>query len=443
MLTIGQSECASVAESGRGALLLAAAHRGSEALVGALLDAGEPVWVVDRRANSPLHFASRAGYAAIVRRLLDAGASAGTYNMDRQSSTELANIGGHAIIADLFRAQVTSRGELAQAAMDGDLSTVQRLALETDPESVRRADPGGEWPLALASRFGHDAVVRVLLQAGAEVNALGVDGTSALFAAAETGQTACITLLLTHWADVHLTEHPKAKTPFLHACHSGHVDAARLLLGSSASLDGHTITGWRPLMFAAGNGLTELTRFLIDTKAQLDARGPGGGTALHLASKNNFLADARELLLAGADANLRRSEGDLPPLMLAAANGNAGVCACLLQHGAERDAELDDGTNAAMRACECAMAGPARTLFRLGVDPDARRSSDQRTALMLAAQSGDVDCVLACLSFGAQLLLKDGSGKTALQIARLAGERAKEAVDILEAEEQEQQYISA
>ena len=61
-----------------------------------------------------------------------------------------------------------------------------------------------------------------------------------------------------------------------------------------------------------------------------------GATALHYAAQRGHLSIIHELLLAGADPNARRRNGDAP-MHSAVSSGNADVVDLLRQHGGACD----------------------------------------------------------------------------------------------------------
>jgi ankyrin repeat protein len=89
------------------------------------------------------------------------------------------------------------------AAALGDEPRV-RAMLDADPQRIRESRPWGKRPLSAAIDFGHDAIVRLLIERGADPNwGEGADAPrgSALHAAARAGNRAVVELLLDHGAD--------------------------------------------------------------------------------------------------------------------------------------------------------------------------------------------------------------------------------------------------
>ena len=80
-----------------------------------------------------------------------------------------------------------------EAAKNGDLHRLQRLAAEQGSEVFDRCDdtPEGYFPLYWAACKGHVDVCSYLVQQGADVNKTLRTGSTSLHAAADRGQYAC------------------------------------------------------------------------------------------------------------------------------------------------------------------------------------------------------------------------------------------------------------
>lgn len=96
--------------------------------------------------------------------------------------------------------------EILRAAKKGNTAVVAGL-LQQDPELARITEDDGTTPLHCAAWKGHAAVAELLLDAGADVNALNQDGHyggTPLHAAAHGNQKAVAELLITRGADLTL-----------------------------------------------------------------------------------------------------------------------------------------------------------------------------------------------------------------------------------------------
>lgn len=107
--------------------------------------------------------------------------------------------------------------EIIKAAKSGDAERVSAL-LAHDKSLVKARDKDGSTPLHCAVWKGHQQVVALLLEAGADVNAQNENdhwGTTPLHAAAHANQGAIAQLLLDHGADVQATDR-EGRTPMFH-----------------------------------------------------------------------------------------------------------------------------------------------------------------------------------------------------------------------------------
>jgi serine/threonine-protein phosphatase 6 regulatory ankyrin repeat subunit B len=200
--------------------------------------------------------------------------------------------------AEVERPDFNGRTALAWAAIQ-DHPAVAKLLIDAHAQ-VDRICPcsgylhGNLTPLAIAAYVGHAATARVLLAAGADVNARRVDGMAPLALAAESSRQPLIELLLERGAD------PNARdwkgNPVL-VIEARHVDAVRALIAHGADVNAKGKDGATALMAAAADGATDSLLALLDAGADLHARSEFGRTPLIVAVRNAE-ADAVRLLLA-------------------------------------------------------------------------------------------------------------------------------------------------
>lgn len=147
--------------------------------------------------------------------------------------------------------------------------------------------------------------------------------------------------------------------------------------------------GWTPLMYEADRGYGSSLRILFTYNPDPNLKSETGDTALMIACRKGNLSVFKELIIEFKLAN--------GTLDMNAVN-NEGKTALLLA------AENGNG--------ECVSG-----LANHGANPDLR-DKDGRTALIIAVQGRHTDCVASLLKNGANMLLKDNTGKSAFDYAR-------------------------
>jgi len=195
-------------------------------------------------------------------------------------------------------------------------------------------DTDGETPLMHAAERGHEAIVKWLLNAGADVNSRSKEGWTPLLSATGKGQEGVVKLLLNAGADVNLGN-KNSSTPLLCAVTQGNEAMVRLLLDTDeVDVDSMNGDGRTPLSCASSYGREAILRLLLDTdKVDVDSRDKVGRTPLSYASRKGREAVVRILLDTGkVDVNSRDRKGRTP-LSHASGNGHEAIVRQLLNTG--------------------------------------------------------------------------------------------------------------
>jgi ankyrin repeat protein len=175
---------------GRTALHEAVARR-DEAMTETLLEAGAPADPPDVLGLTPLLLAAQSGHVGLVRRLLAAGANPKAVDADKTGALSAAVASGKVgCVEVLLQAGVKLPGGkkhnlLARAAKRGNAAIVEVLARAGAP--VDAPDQFGNTPLIETAEAGHVAVVQRLIALGADVNHRNNHGETALIRGATLG----------------------------------------------------------------------------------------------------------------------------------------------------------------------------------------------------------------------------------------------------------------
>ena len=444
--------------AGPAAPLVDAAKAGNSAAATALLAKKVDVNAAEADGTTALHWAVRNDDAKLVDQLIRAGANAKAQN----------------------RYGVTP---IALACENGSAPVVERLIKAG--VSANTTGPLGETALHLCARTGKPEALRVLLTNGARVDTIeNWRGQTPLMWAAAEGNVDAMKLLIEAGADVNArstiivwerqrSEEPRDKwlppgglTPLLFAARDGKTASAKVLLDAGADVnivdpDRHTA-----LILALINGQLDVAALLIERGADVNMEDKVGQTALyaavdfHTVPASNRPApretddivsslDVIKMLLAkGArvDATLRAAlpyrtkldrggDGVLgagtTPLIRAGKAADVAVIKLLLDKGANAKAATRNGVTAIMMAANVAtreedMTGRSKTQkdiidsikLLMAAGADLKGSDTQgRSAIHGAAMWGLTDVVKFLRENGADINIKDKRGLTPLSYA--------------------------
>ncbi|RYN52528.1 hypothetical protein AA0117_g13366, partial [Alternaria alternata] len=189
---------------------------------------------------------------------------------------------------------------LYYAALLG-FSTVTRLLLDAGAEVNAQ---GGRYSNALqaASARGHEQVVKTLLNAGAEVNAQGGRYGNALQAASIFGHEQVVKTLLNAGADVN-AQGGRYGNALQAASIFGHEQVVKTLLNAGADINAQGGAYGNALQAASYGGHEQIVKTLLNVGADVNAQGGDYGNALQAASARGHEQVVKTLLNAGADIN--------------------------------------------------------------------------------------------------------------------------------------------
>ncbi|OCT70596.1 MIB E3 ubiquitin protein ligase 2 S homeolog isoform X1 [Xenopus laevis] len=260
-------------------------------------------------------------------------------------------------------------------AAQGDTAKVMEM-LQKYPDKVDIKNQG-RTALQVASHLGYMEVVKVLLQANANIDLRDDEGDTALHYAAYGNQAGVVRVLLSKGANTELLNNAKCTALYI-AVNKGFTEVVQVLCNPNCAINLQDSFGDTPLHYAitadfrsiieilsevpnidftvqnnqgfnllhhsALKGNVLAVRKILERARQLvDSKKEDGFTALHLATLNNHQEVVEILIKEGrCDVNLRNNRNQTP-LHLAVAQGHISLVHLLVTEGANVNAEDEDG----------------------------------------------------------------------------------------------------
>jgi len=171
--------------------------------------------------------------------------------------------------------------------------------LETHPKLAAAKLEGGETFLHLAAAKGQAAIVRLLLDKGADVHVADGRGSSAIVPAAGSGSVETVALLLDRGADPGMNA--SGEMSAIHkAAATGRVEVLRLLHERGVDVNLRLKSGTTPLHAAAMLGNRDAVVYLLENGADVNAQRDDGATPMDWAYGNGH-PEIRDLLRERAE----------------------------------------------------------------------------------------------------------------------------------------------
>lgn len=427
----------------------------------ALVKDGRDINVAESNGTTPLHWAVHYGTLDLARQLLDAGADVNASNhygsTPIMEAAVLADYGMMKLLlesgADPNTRNPDGQTPLMVVARSNQVDTA-RLLLEHGADVNARENWKQQNAVIWAAAQSQAGMLAVLLQAGADPNSRSMinprerqisqerrfqwrpaGGMTALVYAAREGCLDCVRLLVEAGADLDAGDAENV-TPLLTAVINMHFDAAKYLVEAGANVNKWSLRGENPIYSAVDvNTLphggypdrpsTDETSSLDMIRILLQA-GANPNLQLKLQPMYRHIKDDRgadRMLNIGATPLLRAAKGhDIPAIEL------------LLKHGARPDLANRDGVTPLMAAAGLSassidtrgdyatpLAGQnaKRSIEVLLANGSDIHLTDRngRSALHGAAGWGWDEAVEYLVQLGADLMARDNNGLTPLDVA--------------------------
>ncbi|MBU8922835.1 MAG: ankyrin repeat domain-containing protein [Bacteroidales bacterium] len=312
-------------------------------------------------------------------------------------------------------------GDIHTAIQDGDVARVKAI-LKADPDAINESAENRfkELPIHMAAQTGNVEIARILIEAGADVDAGDSDNSTALGIAAMRKHIDMANFLLEQGANINHRDR-KADTPLSFALYGSNEEMIQLLLDAGADLYFRSPEGETLLHRACQRGVLMMVEHLLESGADLDAQEQGGATPLGYAALSTNADIVKMLLEKGADPNPPTKEGHASPLIFATWRDAVDCARLLLEKDADTEVRAHGGMNPLMNAADRCSIEMLDLLIEHGAKVN-KTGENGETALMLAAANGKAEHVAALLKAGEKPDLgKDKGGRTALQLAAIRG----------------------
>jgi len=217
------------------------------------------------------------------------------------------------------------------AVSNNHLPFVQIL-LQNKEINVDIVNRNGSSPLLLAIDYGHSALVRLLISAGASVKQADKQGFTALHKAVLTGNMEILRFLVA--SDKSALDAPTAEqrlTPLHQAAFHGKTAAMKILLAADALVSPLSSNGTTPLHMAALKNHPKAMSLLLRKGADPDVQDNHKRTPLHYACLFGHIDAASVLCDAKCSVYIKDFKTNTP-LALAAGSGLEDLLKVLVSH---------------------------------------------------------------------------------------------------------------
>ena len=210
-----------------------------------------------------------------------------------------------------------------------DFMACARLLLAAGAEVNLNNQGAKATAMAKSAFYGNCRAVEFLIAAGADVNATTQDDVTVLIASVMNTEDncedlmerigslyvtefhrhdRCVKLLLAAGADVNAAD-TFGTSALMNAATNGYKECVRRLIGAGADVNGKDTTGKTALHFASQRLELDCADLLLKSGAVVNTTCHAGFTALHYFATSDSTHGVKALLLAGAHVNKTNSEG--------------------------------------------------------------------------------------------------------------------------------------
>ena len=344
------------------------------------------------------------------------------YFLDKGASIEKA--GGTDVYGNIMMAAAGSKFNNSNDKSPVDLTLLEKSAENSAKITemlIGKADKNiindsleGKTPLIIAVGNSYIDTAKILIENGANINAVDFEGWSALSYAVNNGDIEIAKLLLENKAKIKDELLIAIKSPIVESS----INIMKLLIDNKANINYTDENGFNPLNIAIESGDMELTKFLITNGANVNSLMQDGVSLIGYAIAQNNM-DLLQILIENG-ANVNYTGGDSwakTPLQTASRLGLDNVVRILLTRNADINAVDMNGNTALHTAALNSQLSVVKLLLEKNPSLDIQNKVGN-TALHLAVISGNIDIVGELVLKGANTRIRNNDGKYPRDIAR-------------------------
>ena len=344
------------------------------------------------------------------------------YFLDKGASIEKA--GGTDVYGNIMMAAAGSKFNNSNDKSPVDLTLLEKSAENSAKITemlIGKADKNiindsleGKTPLIIAVGNSYIDTAKILIENGANINAVDIEGWSALSYAVNNGDIEIAKLLLENKAKIKDELLIAIKSPIVESS----INIMKLLIDNKANINYTDENGFNPLNIAIESGDMELTKFLITNGANVNSLMQDGVSLIGYAIAQNNM-DLLQILIENG-ANVNYTNGDSwadTPLKTASRLGLDNVVRILLTRNVDINAVDMNGNTALHTAALNSQLSIVKLLLEKNPNLDIQNKVGN-TALHLAVISGNIDIVGELVLKGANTRIRNNDGKYPRDIAR-------------------------
>jgi ankyrin repeat protein len=300
--------------------------------------------------------------------------------------------------------------EIHEIIQEGELARVQEL-IEADNSLLELPDDRLFTPLNWAATRGHYDIFMYLLEKGADINTVDVDGSNLLLNAAGSGNMDIIRFLVEEKGfDVNFADNNNI-TPFYSSCGSGDVEVIKYFIDKGVDTQVRSVIDGTPIVSAIYSDSLAAFEYLLELSCEYDVPNQWNVAPVHYAAYRGQTEMLKMLMDKGVDI-FQETMNRETPFIWAVVARRFDTADFLLANGENINRRISGGVTPVHSAYKLRPES-LDYLIEKGADLTIVDSIGN-TVLHAAAWSQDDELVIKLLDLGAEINVVNDEGETPL-----------------------------